>query len=133
MIDIFVTMIYSSLYIDKSEGRGRGVFTSEDIPANTIIEMSPVIVMSGEERILLDQTLLHDYIFEWGQDSKQCCMALGYIPVYNHSYQSNCEYEMDFKNEIIKIKAVKSINAGDELFINYNGDWNNEKPVWFHQ
>jgi len=87
--------------------------------------------MSAEERTLLDQTLLHDYIFEWGKDGKQCGMALGYVPVYNNSSKSNCEYEMDFENEIIKIKTVRSINVGEELFINYNGDWNNEKPVWF--
>jgi len=124
-------MIFEGLYIEKSNEKGRGVFTKQPIPANTIIEVSPVIVMSAEERTLLDQTLLHDYIFEWGKDSKQCCMALGYVPVYNHSYRSNCEYEMDFDNEMIKIKTVRPINAREELFINYNGDWNNEKPVWF--
>ena len=69
--------------------------------------------------------------FEWGPDSKQCCMALGYIAVYNHSYQSNCEYEMDFENKSIKIKTVRLIEAGEELFINYNGDWNNSKKIWF--
>ena len=90
-----------------------------------------MIVMSGEERKLLDQTLLHDYIFEWGPDSKQCCMALGYIAVYNHSYQSNCEYEMDFEKAEIKIKTIRKIEAGEELFINYNGDWNNSKKIWF--
>jgi Proteins containing SET domain len=47
--------------------------------------------------------------------------------VYNHSYKSNCEYEMDFENEIIKIKTIRLIEAGEELFINYNGDWNNAK------
>jgi len=124
-------MIYPELYIDKTDERGRGVFTKRSIPANTIIEISPVIVMSSEERKLLDQTLLHDYIFEWGPDSKQCCMALGYVPVYNHSYQSNCEYEMDFGNQVIKVKTIRTIEAGDELFINYNGDWNNSKKIWF--
>ena len=124
-------MIYPELYIDKTDERGRGVFTKRSIPANTIIEISPVIVMSSEERKLLDQTLLHDYIFEWGPDSKQCCMALGYVPVYNHSYESNCEYEMDFKNAVIKIKTIRNIEAGEELFINYNGDWNNSKKLWF--
>ena len=112
---------------------GRGVFSSEDIPVNTLIEVAPVIVMSGEARKLLDQTALHDYIFEWGDDSKQCCMALGYVPVYNHSYTSNCEYEMDFPAQLIRIKTIRSIKAGEELFINYNGDWNDSKPVWFHQ
>lgn len=124
-------MIYSELYIDKTADKGRGVFTKRSIPANTFIEISPVIVMSVEERKLLDQTLLHDYIFEWGPDTQQCCMALGYVPVYNHSYKSNCEYEMDFSNEIIKIKTIRNIEAGEELLINYNGDWNNSKKIWF--
>ncbi len=124
-------MVFEGLYIEKSNGKGRGVFTKQNIPANTIIEISPVVVMSAEERILLDQTLLHDYIFEWGKGSKQCCMALGYVPVYNHSYKSNCEYEMDFENEIIKVKTNRLIKEGEELFINYNGDWNNAKKIWF--
>ncbi len=124
-------MIASQLYIDESPGKGRGVFTKASLQANAIVEISPVIVMSAEERKLLDQTLLHDYIFEWGPNSSQCCMALGYIAVYNHSYKSNCEYEMDFEKMTIKIKTVKTIEAGEELLINYNGDWNNNKPVWF--
>ena len=110
---------------------GRGVFTSEPIEADTVIEIAPVIVMSKEDRKLLDQTLLHDYIFEWGRNQQQCCMALGYVPVYNHSYQSNCEYEMDFNAEIITITAVRFIQQGEELFINYNGTWNDSKRVWF--
>ena len=124
-------MIHPYLYIDESPGKGRGVFAQKKIPAQVIIEISPVIVMSVQERKLLDQTLLHDYIFEWGANSDQCCMALGYIAVYNHSYESNCEYEMDFDDKIIRIKTVRDINAGEELFINYNGDWNNAKKVWF--
>lgn len=124
-------MINPSLYIDKTDEKGRGVFTKAFIPTNTIIEISPVIVMSPEERILLDKTLLHDYIFEWGPESRQCCMALGYIAVYNHSYKSNCEYEMDFEKEIIRIKTIRNIYEGEELFINYNGDWNNGKILWF--
>jgi SET domain-containing protein len=124
-------MIHPSLYIDKTNEKGRGVFTQKNIDANTVIEISPVVVMSAEERILLDKTRLHDYIFEWGHDSKQCCMGLGYIAVYNHSYESNCEYEMDFEKDVIRIKTIRKIEAGEELFINYNGDWNNSKKIWF--
>jgi len=124
-------MILPFLFIAPVEKMGRGVFTSSSIEANTIVEISPVIVMTAEERKLLDKTLLHDYIFEWGGTNKQCCMALGYVPLYNHSYHSNCEYEMDFEHEVINIKAVRYIKEGEELFINYNGDWNDKKPVWF--
>lgn len=124
-------MIHSSLYIEDTKEMGRGIFTSADLPADTTIEISPVVVMSREERVHLDKTLLHDYIFEWGKDSRQCCMALGYIAVYNHSYRSNCEYEMDYEQKMISIKTVRFIKAGEELFINYNGNWNDDKKVWF--
>ena len=110
---------------------GRGVFTSSSIDEGAIIEVSPVIVMSAEDRKLLDKTLLHDYIFEWGVNKDKCCIALGYLSMYNHSYKSNCEYFMNFEEEIIEIKTVRLVEKGDELTINYNGDWNNKKKVWF--
>jgi SET domain-containing protein len=123
--------ISEDIYVDKSKDMGRGVFTRSFLKPNTIIEISPVIVMSAKDRELIDQTLLHDYIFEWGKKRQQCCMALGYIPLYNHSYKSNCEYEMNFKKQTITVKTVKAVEPGEELFINYNGDWNNESRVWF--
>ena len=124
-------MILPFLYIAPASNMGRGVFTSENIEKDTVIEIAPVIVLSKDERKLIDQTLLHDYIFEWGDKNNQCCMALGYVPIYNHSYKSNCEYEMDFENQLIRIRTVRFIKEGEELFINYNGDWNDSKPVWF--
>ena len=125
-------MILPCLFIAPTVSMGRGVFTSEDIAAGTLVEIAPVIVMSKEERILLDNTILHDYIFEWGDQKDHCCMALGYVPIYNHSYQSNCEYEMDFEQQQINIKTVRQVKAGEELFINYNGDWDDSRPLWFN-
>ena len=122
-------MILPCLYVSATEQMGRGVFTEEALDAGTIVEISPVIVMNADDRKLLDKTLLHDYIFEWGNN--ECCVALGYVSVYNHSYGSNCEYEMVIDEEFIRIKTMRHINAGEELFINYNGTWNNKKPVWF--
>jgi hypothetical protein len=123
--------IADALTIKKTKTMGRGVFTRFDLPAKSVVEMAPVIVMSKKERAILDKTLLHDYIFEWGKSSSQCCMALGWIPLYNHSYTANCDYEMHFTKKLIYIITVREIKAGEELFINYNGKWNNKKPVWF--
>jgi uncharacterized protein len=124
-------MILPILYIGTTAEMGRGVFTTEAIAKGTVIEIAPVIIMSNEDRMHLDKTLLHDYIFEWGDNAEQCCMALGYIPIYNHSYESNCEYQMDYDNGLIQIVTMKEIAKEEELFINYNGTWNNTTPIWF--
>ena len=124
-------MIQPYLFIGPSAGKGRGVFTRRAIPAGTVIEVSPVLVMSGEERKLLDQTLLHDYIFEWGDLRDKCGMAMGYVALYNHSVPSNCEYFMQYAEAQIFIKTVRRIRAGEELTINYNGNSDNVDPVWF--
>jgi len=101
-------MLKPYLYLDKTADMGKGVFTREQIPKGTVIEISPVVVMSNEDRVHLDKTKLHDYIFEWGKKKDLCCMALGFVPMYNHSYKSNCEYFMDFEEETIFIKTVKT-------------------------
>lgn len=124
-------MILPYLYIAPAGEMGRGVFTSEPVQAGMLLEVAPVVVMTAGERKLLDQTRLHDYIFEWGEEKDRCCMALGYVPVYNHAFHSNCEYEMDYAQEQIRIRAVRDIEAGEQLFINYNGDWDNTTPLWF--
>lgn len=124
--------IIPGIYIGHTVEKGNGVFTQNDLPARTVVETSPVVVMSAGERKLLDQTLLHDYIFEWKPNGENmCCMAQGYISVYNHSDNANCEHFMNYDDSNIAIKTIRDIAAGEELTINYNGDWNNKQPVWF--
>jgi hypothetical protein len=88
--------------------------------------------MNPDDQPKLDQTLLHDYIFDWQPDGQPlCCMALGLIPLFNHSYESNCEYFMDYEDQSMYIQTVRPIVPGEELTINYNGDWNDATPIWF--
>lgn len=120
-----------SVYIKNTETKGRGIFTETIIAANTVVEDAPVIIMTREERIYLDKTLLHDYIFEWGMNKEKCCVALGCVSIFNHSYASNCTYIMNYDDDTITIKTVREILAGEELTINYNGEWDDTTPLWF--
>ena len=115
--------------IRKTENKGWGIFALRNFAEGELIESAPVIVMTGEEMILLNQTKLHDYIFHW-EDGK-CCMAMGHVPIFNHASPSNCEYFQDYDEDVIEIKAVRDINAGEELTINYMGEANEKKEVWF--
>jgi uncharacterized protein len=125
-------MLKPYLIIEQTTAMGKGVFTTERISKDTVVEFAPVIVMNKQDRVYLDKTLLHNYIFEWGKNNDQCCLALGYVSMYNHSYTSNCEYIMDFEKELMFIQTVRTIKKGEELTINYNGDWNDGKKLWFN-
>ncbi len=123
--------LHPNICIEAIPQKGNGIIAKQAIVANTIVEVSPVIVLNAAERKLIDQTLLHDYIFVWGDAEDQCCMAQGYISIYNHSTTANCEYEMDFTTNTIKVFTLREIAQGEELTFNYNGDWNNKEAVWF--
>jgi SET domain-containing protein len=126
------SMILPFLTIAPSPSRGRGVFTTEAIAADTVIEIAPVIVVDKIQRVKLEETLLYYYIFEWGEDQLSAAIGLGYISIYNHAIEPNCRYAMDYEAQTISIKTIKSIAVGEELFINYNAEGAEEKPVWFN-
>ena len=120
-----------SLYIASSDLGGRGVFTAKNIPAGALIEISPVIVMPGEERKQLDQTKLHDYYFIWGEKDKKAAIILGYGSIYNHSFQPNAQYRPDYHNKTLDFFALNDIAAGTEITVNYNGDPEVRREMWF--
>ena len=125
-------MLLPNLTIAPSDKGGRGVFTTKNIAADTVIEISPVIALTTKERKQIEGTKLYHYIFEWGVSKRQACMALGYISMYNHSFEPNCEYEMDYDSNTMTIRTIKAIKKGEELFFSYNGMAEDKTPLWFH-
>ena len=128
---IILAYMISSLVIDKSPKRGRGVFSTKNLKKGTVVEISPVLVLTPVERKAIEKTLLFHYVFEWGDDKKKAAVALGYVSLYNHSYDANCEYEMEFGKKRMTIRTVKDIKKGEELFINYNATPDDKTKVWF--
>lgn len=124
-------MVLPNLFIAPSKKGGRGVFATKNIHAGTVLEISPVIVLSTKDRIALEGTKLYNYIFEWGNTRKMGALGMGYVSMYNHDYTSNCEYEMEYGAATITIKTVRAVKKGEELCINYNADPNNPTKVWF--
>jgi hypothetical protein len=122
-----------SIYIAESEERGRGVFTSEDIDNEDIIEICPLIIILKEQIPFLDKTTLYDYYFLMPDDSENACLPLGYGMLYNHNPEPNAEVVFDLANNYIQIHCIHPIAAGEEIFINYqNVEAEDEKPkLWF--
>ncbi len=126
-----MNLIHPALYVKYTRKKGRGVFVRDDISANTVIEVAPVIVLPKEERKWIDKSVLFNYYFLWGDDDSLTAISLGYGSIYNHSYNPNIEYEADYENDILTFTTLRDIKAGEELLVNYNCDPENQTPVWF--
>ncbi len=113
--------------IRQSPGRGRGVFATQAIKTNTLIESCPVIVF--ENRGL--PPTLHEYTFRWNQAAGDVALVLGYGSLYNHSYEPNAFYEREFAKLTMHFVALRSIREGEEITVNYNGDPKCKDSLWF--
>jgi SET domain-containing protein len=122
---------HAEIYFGPSELHGRGVFAARDIEPGEIIEICPVLVFSKEELVYVRQTFLDDYYFDWGTEGDYFALCLGYGSLYNHEYEPNAEYGMDFDALTIDFYAIKAIKAGEEITVNYNGEAGNREKVWF--
>ena len=115
------------LYVRPSPRGGRGVYTSESIAEGSIVELAPVIELSVADRALIHTTSLHDYYFIWGEGA---ALALGFGSLYNHSPMPNVDYEMDYAYRQIRFSALRQIQPGEELLIDYvAGD--EREGLWF--
>ena len=57
-------------------------------------------------------------------------IALGYGSLYNHSYAPNARYEEGPAATMLFL-ALRPIEAGEEITVNYNGDPHDDSPVGF--
>ncbi len=121
------------IYFAPSEKGGRGVFTAEPIAEGSLIEICPMIVCNEGDLEYIHTTKLHDYYFLWGDEETNCAIALGYGSLYNHSAASNAKYLVDEVEDIMHIIAIKDINAGEEITVNYNGSPDIDDKVWFEK
>lgn len=139
MIYTFVAIENRIMYYIKSElievresiGKGKGVFAKRNIKPGTIVECSPVLVLSAKDTKALESTFLYNYYFIWGDKGRKTAIALGYCSLYNHDYHSNCIYETDYEDLTFKVITRFPIKKGEELFINYNFYPDDESKVWF--
>lgn len=109
----------------------RGVFAKVDIKKGQLFHEAPVLIYPNEEHEHIEKTLLADYTFEYGVG--RSAILLGYGMLFNHSYTPNATYEINFDNETFDFYAHTDIQAGEEIFINYNGDVDDMDPLWFNK
>ena len=123
------------IYITSSKIRnsGRGVFASENIEKDELIEWCPLVILKENEVPFLRQTELLNYYFQWKGDDihHSAAICLGFGSLFNHSYTPNATYKKRFDEDVIDFVALKSIGTNEEITVNYNhGDPDDKSPLW---
>src|SRR5205085_9460713 len=117
--------------IGTVERRGRAMFASRKFLKGELIERAPVIPINEKQWPFAEKTILSDYAFDWGENDEHAAIALGYVSIYNHSYSPNAQLEELLDELMMEVIAIRDIQPGEEITINYNGDPENQDPLWF--
>ena len=108
---------------DTGTPKGRGVFAARRFSPCETVEECPVVLFRKPYGALHKE--LKSIVFHWpvpeGAAETQA-LALGYGSLYNHANPSNLRYETDVEALLLRLVAVREIDPGEELTINYNAD-----------
>lgn len=121
------------LEVRAQAGKGRGVFATAGFAAGAIIETAPIILIPADQWLHLEPTVLALYIFNFGPTAAEehAAIALGYGSLYNHSYTPNAKYIKSWDEQVIRFVALREIQPGEEITVNYNGSAEDQAPIWF--
>lgn len=127
----FTAGLLGQTFID---GKGYAVIALRDIPAGTVLENTPVIVVDQQQLFRPDGTRspLLDYAFWWGDltdDPRPLEYAIvkgGFLALANHDPDGgNSTIEQNRPAMTITWSALEDIRAGEEITFDYDCD------LWF--
>lgn len=107
-------LFQNEIYVTRSRTHGYGVYAKKKLRKGEKIEECYIIISRGGDKIL------EDYYFD---AKRKCAVFLGYGSIYNHSDDPNADYTINFKRRIATIKASRTIQKGEEIFVSYGDKW----------
>lgn len=114
-----------------SKGRGRGVFSEKHFSRGEIIEKCPVLMIPRSQLDHIYETVLGDYVYPWGENDEGAILPQGLGLFYNHSYAPNADWVQDMNELTQCFVALRDIDPGEEITVNYNGPPDDPSPMWF--
>lgn len=108
--------ISPEIYIKHGGIKGTGIYAKNDIPANVMLELSPV---SSCWKSNWEETPYHlkKIVFSFPMNTDNYVIALGYISVYNHDDNNNAYW---FTCDVgVGIVTTREIKKDEEICVSY--------------
>jgi SET domain-containing protein len=103
---------------------GYGIFANAKIKKGEMLEECHFIPFNSQTAKGLE-----NYCFRFPKDGDEpyiCdAMPLGYGCIYNHANDEdqNADWDTDAENSLFIFEAIKDIQKGEEIFVNYGARW----------
>jgi len=108
------------IIVRDSNIHGMGIFTTSDIPKNSLIMIISGEVISGDECERREEEENNVYIF-WNGDNYIDTSKTDKIKYINHKCDFNCDV-IERDEESLYLTAYRDIKKGEELTIDYGYD-----------
>jgi len=107
----------SILKITEYPGMGRGVQATAHIKADTVIEISHLIIMPSDN--IRNKDVLAKYVFNI--NGREVAVVLGIGSLFNDKkIDNNVRYVVNESDRVIHFITIRDIEAGEQLFISYD-------------
>lgn len=109
---------------------GRGVYALTPIAAGTVIDQFHALRLPPVEVAAIQGGELSRFWFE--DEDGSASVVFGVIELVNHSLAPNCDrsWHQGPGGEIVRLYAIRDIEAGEQLFIDYEFDGVATDPAW---
>jgi SET domain-containing protein len=108
-------LFQNKLLVKRSPLHGYGVFAQKKINKGELIEECYIIISRKGGDLVLE-----DFYFDVGG---KYGVFTGFGSIYNHSEDPNADYLISVSNKLARIKAMRDIRKGEEIFVSYGDDW----------
>jgi hypothetical protein len=136
-VDLTKQIVFTDKYKIKygySLVGGRGVFATEDIKSEELIERCPIVPLSLRSKQQSDPVLWSYCYTKPLCDCNECktngfvfYMVLGHGMIYNHQDDNIADMRFNHKDLYVDIIANRDIGAGKEIFVSYGSSYFNER------
>ena len=101
------------------------------IARGQIVDVAPVLVIPARSAPVVQETVVGRFTFGWDERTGRVALALGRVSLLNHSYDPTLAAETRPSARTITFVAIRDVERGEELTLNYNGDATSRDPVGF--
>ena len=115
--------------VRTSRRGGRGLFALQRIRRDTLLMDAPLLLIPGDQRWALQETIVDDYVYEWDEDGT-AALVLGVSSMCNHSENPNAYLWLVPDTTSAELWSTRPISRGEEITVSYRAE-GPATPLWF--